>query len=138
MADNAALETLGVTEPDRLRDQLKRAAATNSLSEEDLAAASPAPTWRDCAGSVLSSYGQAEKASVPAASPPSFPSDQTEGSRSGEIWRIRVSDNKGWADDRIVRLNGQPDHPAIILDRRFYRRAKGGDPCDHVFARLAG
>jgi len=137
VTDDGALLALGAGDADRVRDQLKQASARSTLSEADLSAAAPAPVWRDCAGSVLSSYGQAIKAVVPTATAPVFPTDQTEGSRSGEIWRIRISDRLGWTDDRVVRLNGQPDHPAIILDRRFYRRAKGGDSCDHVLASLA-
>jgi hypothetical protein len=138
ITEDAALQALGAADPDRVRDQLKRASSISTLSEDDLALADPSPVWRGCAGSIISSYGRADKAFVPRAVAPAFPTDLTEGSRAGEIWRIRVADQRGWTDERIVRLTGQADHPTVILDRRFYRRAKGGDPCDRVFASLGG
>jgi len=138
VGDDAALSALGAPDPDQMRGRLKRASQDASLSEDEVACAAPTPAWRDCAGSAISSYGQADKPLVPAPIVPTFPTDLTQGSRAGEIWRIRVSDRLGWTDDRIVRLTGQADHPTVMLDHRFFRRAKGGDLCDRILASLAG
>ena len=135
--DDGALAALGVSEPAALRDRLRGLAAAGPMSTAQLAQASGSRNWRDCAASIVSPYGGAPKPLTTKAIPPQTPIDETAGSHAGEIWRVRVKSRQGWIDDRVVRLNGEADHPTIILDRRFYRGARGGDLCEQLIVGIA-
>ena len=123
------LRRLGVQDPGALGQRLQTLSMQEALGPE-LEAADTAPQWRACARSLISAYGAAN-------SPPklqtTLPSQGEVITRIGEIWRIRATMD-GWADDRIVRLTGDPARLAAVIERRFYRRSEGRDRCDTLFA----
>jgi hypothetical protein len=82
------------------------------------------PDWRRCAPSILSPFGVQSHAIV---KPPSEPNGFGEIPRVGEIWRV-VASIDGWSDDRIVRLTGHGDEPAVLIAREMRRGPLSG-PC---------
>jgi hypothetical protein len=103
-----------------------RALSLSGASASELAKISPMPTWRACAASLISPFGRAAdltltKATAPAPGRFSW--------RAGEVWRLRALAADGWADDRIVRLTGDAERPAAIIERVLVRGVKGGEPC---------
>jgi len=123
--DDAVLAPLGVRDAAALRARLgdlaRRRAGTLTL----LAAAAAAPDWRRCAASLVSRVGRAEILAFPAAI---APAPRPGASHAGEVWRVRTSLGS-WTEDRIVRFTGDLNHPAAIIDRRFYK-AEGRDRCE--------
>lgn len=123
------LSRLGVRDPSALRQRLLALSRQEAMGPA-LEAADEAPMWRACARSLISAFGVA---SVPPKLQASTPSQGVVISRIGEVWRIRATAD-GWADDRIVRLTGDPQRLAAVIERRVYRRPEGRDQCDALFA----
>lgn len=103
-----------------------RALALSGASSADVARLGATPLWRACAASLISPYGQGQSLTLLSASPPSGGRFSW---RAGEVWRLRALSPDGWADDRIVRLTGDAEHPAAIIERVLVRGQKGGEPC---------
>lgn len=121
---------LGVADPGALQNRL-RALASSPAAEFQLEEADSATLWRACARSAISPYGKAEtfvptKAAAPVTGAISW--------RVGETWRLRVVNQGGWADDRIVRFTGDPNHPVAVVERRLERSGRGGEACEQAFA----
>jgi hypothetical protein len=123
--DDTALLWLGAGEPERVRSRL-RAMALGGADARDLARVDPSPRWRGCAASLISPYGQSDGLSLERAVPPQAGRFAW---RAGEVWRLRARSADGWTDDRIVRLVGDPEHPAAIIERVLARGQAGGEPC---------
>jgi hypothetical protein len=122
---DADLQALAQGAGATLRPRL-RALALAGASAADVARLGVTPVWRACAASLISPYGQSPTLALSAAIMP------TQGRfswRAGEVWRLRALAPDGWADDRIVRLTGDAEHPAAIIERIFVRGQKGGEPC---------
>lgn len=118
-------DDLRVVSPDKLRSRLQIMALNSGGELAALPDADASPQWRRCAASLISRYGQAQKAALTRTEPPQ---PGRAFWRAGEVWRVRVS-SAGWVDDRIVRITGDPAHPAAVIERRFYR-GEGEGQCD--------
>jgi hypothetical protein len=119
-----------------LAAQHPAAAATNLAAvgeggdaETRIATADPSPTWRRCARSLISRYGELD---APQALATAAPKGGPETWRIGQLWRIRVTDNLGWTDDRIVRFTGSRAHPFAIAARDFGHLGRMGEACDAI------
>lgn len=124
--DAEVLTRLEIRDAGPLRQRLQALAASQGLAVAD---ADTAPLWRACAPSLISFYGQAAK---PPRLTAQTPLAVAGASHVGEIWRLRAQLGD-WADDRLVRLTGDPGHPVAIVTRRLTRSGKGDAPCDALF-----
>lgn len=124
--DDAALARLGVRDPDALRGRLKALLARDD--DVRLGGVDAAPLWARCARSWISAAGAA--VALPSARTPIG-----DGSgRLGEVWRIRVSSDTGWVDDRTVRFTGDLSHPARTIRRGLFKTNSGSGQCETTFA----
>lgn len=103
-----------------------RGLALSGASSAGIARLGATPLWRACASSLISPYGQGRSYRLSIAAPPSGGRFSW---RAGEVWRLRALSPDGWADDRIVRLTGDAEHPAAIIERVLVRGQRGGEPC---------
>jgi hypothetical protein len=126
--DDRELARLDVQDPAQLREKLMAAEAAHD-APRPVADLDAAPVWRECAASVVSPYGSAEKFSFAKANPPNAHQFSW---RLGEVWRIRAATADGWADDRIVRFTGDPSAPAAIVQRSFSRGSGGEQQCENI------
>jgi multidrug efflux pump subunit AcrA (membrane-fusion protein) len=124
LADGELL-ALAPGEAGSIRPRL-RALALSGASSADVARLGATPLWRACAASSISPYGQGGSLALSTAAPPSQGRFSW---RAGEMWRLRALSPDGWADDRIVRLTGDAEHPAAIIERVLVRGQRGGEPC---------
>jgi hypothetical protein len=128
--DRRVAAALGVSDPVALGGRLAGLSPEEALGPA-LEGLDPSPAWRSCARSVFSPYGAASKGQkVVYASPV----DSGVIARIGEVWRIRVQ-AEGWADDRIVRLTGNPAALAAVIARRLYRMRGEGVRCETLSAK---
>jgi hypothetical protein len=131
-ADDKVLEQLGVEDPDELKFRLSQTAPT--LGDQAwLVGLDSAVLWRACAPSLISRYGQGEALTLARAS---VPTSQGFSWRPGEVWRLRATLN-GWADDRIVRLTGDDQSPAEIIERHMLHTQGEDDRCEAAFSKHA-
>ncbi len=128
--DAATLSRFGVQDPDRLAAWLLEA-SIKPTSPADLVAADKAALWRVCAPAAISAFGQAKVLAPPSGGGSGFSAPS---SRLGEVWRLAARTADGWTDERIVRFTGEPQRPAAVIWRRFYRSARGGESCAAIFA----
>lgn len=128
--DAETLSRFGVKDPGALSARLL-AASSAPTSPADLVAADEARTWKACAPAAISAFGQARTLAAPSGS---VPVPQASTSHLGEIWRLTAHSAEGWTDERIVRFTGEPQRPAAIIWRRFYRSGKGEPSCAAIFA----
>lgn len=128
--DAETLSRFGVKDPGALSERLRRASSAPT-SPADLVAADEARTWKACAPAAISAFGQARTLAAPGAGVP-VPREIT--SHLGEVWRLTAHGADGWTDERIVRFTGEPQRPAAIIWRRFYRSGKEGPSCAAIFA----
>ncbi|ATQ43424.1 hypothetical protein [Caulobacter mirabilis] len=123
------LEAFGATQPEILRGRLAAWAAAHG-DAADLRGLDPAPAWRNCAASMISSYGAGAELRLVAAQAP-------EGGRldlrAAQVWRLRASERRGWVEERIVRFTGDPQNPAAVVERSLYRGGWMGEPCSDLF-----
>lgn len=122
---DADLRALAPGNAAALRPRL-RALALAGASAADIGRLGATPLWRSCAASLISPYGRGQSLALSAAA---TPSQGRFSWRAGEVWRLRALAPDGWADDRIVRLTGDAEHPAAIIERVFVRGQRGGEPC---------
>lgn len=127
-----ALERFGVSDPGALRARL--AAVDGQEEMVDVAALDAAALWRACAGRLVSVYGAAEDFE-PMASKEPRPGDDPAW-RVGETWRLRLTTQAGWRDDRIVRFTGDAHHPVAVVTRQLSRSGRGDEQCDDILAAL--
>jgi hypothetical protein len=117
------------------RDTAKTAALLRAQLDSDrplmIGEADPSTLWKTCAASVLSYFGGPNYGPLQSAQQPDRLALR---SRAGEIWRVRVTSGE-WTDDRIVRLTGNGQEPALTIQRRFSRDGdKGGETCSALIA----
>jgi hypothetical protein len=129
--DPAVFAAFGVAQPQALAARLTGAdVASGAVAVAEL---DPAPLWRACGPSLVSPLGQASTfAYVTHPAPPETPG--TPLWHIGEAWRVNITTETGWRDDRIVRFTGDARHPSAVVLRRLTR---GGLPiCDGLLANL--
>ena len=124
--DEVLAKTFALTDAHGLKKRVKAALAeprrlipTRSLDT--------APLWQACAQMVISRYGAGNALVLPK---PQAPDQQQFSWRAGELWRVRVASADGWTDDRLVRLTGDPTHPAAVIERRFFKSSGDGGSCE--------
>jgi hypothetical protein len=131
-ADDKVLEQLGVEDPDELKSRLSQTPPASG-DQAWLVGLDSAVLWRACAASLVSRYGQGEALTLVSAS---TPNSQGFSWRPGEVWRVRATVN-GWADDRIVRLTGDDQSPAVIIERHMLHTQGEDDRCETAFSKHA-
>jgi hypothetical protein len=130
LMDDSAFARLGVSDPRAFKARLKILTIGEALGEP-LESADPSPLWRVCARTLASPFGLGDRLQItPAASPSAA---ETVG-HAGELWRIRVRDELGWTDDRVIRFTGDALRPAAPLARRFLKTTPSSKPCDELLA----
>lgn len=129
--DDETLDALGVGDPAAVRAKLAHLPLTDGLAWA--AEASPARLWRACAGALISAYGAETLAPRLVYVAPEAGKDDSKW-RAGEIWRIAVTDDDGWRDERIVRFTGNGLNPAATISRRLTRGWKEDVACETVLA----
>jgi hypothetical protein len=124
--DDQSLRRLGATDAEGVRGELAALSRGRNawLAIRNL---DPSAEWRRCVLSFISPFGTAialpdgKAGARPGLAPPL---------RVGQVWRIRVSDQSGWADDRLVRFTGDRRHPAATIERALSHGAHLGGSCD--------
>ena len=127
--DADTLSRFGVKDPGRLSAWLREASASPT-SPADLVAADRARIWKACAPTAISAFGQSTVLAAPGSDRPSALGANA---RLGQVWRLTAR-TSGWTDERIVRFTGEPQRPAAVIWRRFYRSEKGEGTCAAIFA----
>jgi hypothetical protein len=129
LLDDSAFKALDVADPGALKARLKQLTLTQAVGPE-IEAADPSLKWRACARALVSPFGLSQELRL-------YPTRELTPSapmaRTGEVWRVRVTDASGWADDRIVRFTGNVLHPAATVQRRFAKIGREGVRCDSFF-----
>jgi hypothetical protein len=128
--DDAPLAILGAGDPAVLRAKL--AGMTLGPTLLWIADQADSPTWRTCAPSLISEFGQADVIAPPQYGEP-VSGRQAGFWRAGEVWRVVVTDPQGWRDERIIRFTGNGLSPAAVLGRRLSRGWKGIETCQKLF-----
>jgi hypothetical protein len=113
--DDKSLLELGVSDAAALRRRLS-VAEDAETPVEDLDASG---LWRACAPSLISHFGQAKDLALKAPGPPGQLAFDW---RLGEVWRIRITDKDGWADERLVRFVGDAMRPAAVIQRHLHHQ----------------
>jgi len=127
--EDRSLAPLRLADAEKMRARLRTLSIAQAVGAEfDQADASP--VWRACARSLISPFGLSETLQPLAQA--SLSSDTPRG-HAGEIWRLRVRDDSGWTDDRVVRLTGDNLHPAATLERRLSKLGRETIQCDSYF-----
>jgi hypothetical protein len=129
--DDDTLDALGVADPGAVRARLAFLPTDDGLPWAADAATSR--TWRACAGALISPYGVETRAPRLAYAAPEAGQDDSRW-RAGEVWRIAVTDQDGWRDERIVRFTGNGLNPAATIARRLTRGWKEDVACEAVLA----
>lgn len=133
---DSALSQLGVNDLAALRERLTSAADQQGhVMISDLDAAT---SWRFCAPSVISIFGQADALTyVPPTEPGAGPLPSSW--HIGEAWLVSVATPDGWRDNRIVRFTGDAQRPTAIVTRRFFRTTTTGEQrgCEELLNALA-
>jgi hypothetical protein len=128
-----AFQGFGVADVAKLKARLAAAAGAKGFTAVgDL---DPAPLWRECAPSLMSSLGAAASPPTAAAAEPGNLADAPAW-RVGEASRVRVTTAAGWRDDRIVRFTGDARHPAAVVRRQLSHSDGGQGRCDVVLAAI--
>lgn len=129
--EDETLDQLGVTDHAALRAKLSSLPRTEGLPWA--ADADTAKGWRACAGALISFYGAADFPPALAYVQPDAGKDDSKW-RAGEVWRIAITDEDGWRDERIVRFTGNGLNPAAIISRRLTRGWKENLACETLLA----
>lgn len=124
--DDADLARFGVADPEKLRARLRSLAVGKAPEALALGDLDVAQLWRACAGSMISPYGRGKALQLTATG---SPGGGQAAALAGEVWRVRVEAPGGWSEERLVRLTGDENRPAAILERRLSRTTSGGEPC---------
>lgn len=127
--DDTILDRLDVGDHDALRARLVALGARPELSWP--AEASSRQRWRICGPSLISPYGAAATTPVVSYGPPGAGENDSHW-RAGEVWRIAVTDENGWRDERIVRFTGHGLNPVATIGRRLTRGWKDTPACDSL------
>lgn len=133
--DDATLDQLGVADHAALRAKLANLPILEGLPWPADAGSSKA--WRSCAPALISFYGAANVPPALTYVEPEAGKDDSKW-RAGEVWRIAVTDEDGWRDERIVRFTGNGLNPAAVISRRLSRGWKDSLACDTLLAGAAG
>lgn len=123
----------GVTDVAAIRQRLRAAASSLGTLPPDIAAMDEAMTWRRCAPSLISLYGEAEAlAAATHVVPKAGPGPEPQSWRIGEPWRIAVTTAAGWRDERVVRFTGDASQPVAVVVRRLKHESGSGGQCETV------
>jgi len=130
---DASFQLFGVQDIAALRGRLLAMTGSNmSIADLDVA-----PLWRLCAPSAISYYGATQTFTYVHPNPPG-PGPDPQSWRIGEVWRIRLTSEAGWSEERSVRFTGDAQHPVAVIDRHLSRNSGSLEPCssllDGVFA----
>jgi len=131
--DDATLARIGAGDAEAARSRLQ-ALVDQHDDGGGLASVDGAARWRRCARSWIAADGTQTTLPSPGAPRPQIGAPGG-GGRTGEVWRLRASIEDGWVDDRTVRFTGEIDHPARVIERRFFRTSEGSGACDLVSER---
>jgi hypothetical protein len=123
--DDAVLTALEVAEPATLKLRLLDAAG----GDADVATIDDSPLWRECGPSLVSVYGQQDRALRGAYAEPGLGPDP-QSWRVGQVWRVSITATSGWRDERTIRFTGDARHPAAVVTRRLSKTAGRGDECE--------
>jgi hypothetical protein len=115
------LKALGVRDAQALQLRLSSLAGEPSVFNRE-----SSPAWQQCAPSIVSPFGGSSTVPHISFVPPARGNIIW---HAGEVWRIRATDGRGWADDRIVRFTGMAARPAAIVDRRISRQSRTSIDC---------
>lgn len=129
--DDDILDRLGVADHDILRAKLSSLPTVEGLPWA--ADADASRNWKACAGALISFYGAASLAPPLNYVEPEAGKDDSKW-RAGEVWRISVTDEDGWRDERIVRFTGNGLNPAAVISRRLTRGWKDNLACETLLA----
>lgn len=129
--DDELLDRLGVLDHAALRAKLADLPVVDGVPWPADADASTG--WRSCAGALISFYGAADFAPALNYVEPDSGKDDSKW-RAGEVWRISVTDEDGWRDERIVRFTGNGLNPAAVISRRLSRGWKDNLACETSLA----
>lgn len=122
---DSALVKFKVADPTALRARLQ-GLATQPPGDAEVAEADQSPLWRSCAASLMSPFGQASSLAGPSEQ---SAVGQSAGGHTGEVWRIKVTSQNGWSDDRLVRFAGDAARPIAVIRRRWTHEGGEGS-CD--------
>jgi hypothetical protein len=129
--DDETLDRLGVQDHAAARQALAHLPIVEGLPWA--ADAATADGWRSCAASLVSPYGVADLPPALTYVEPEAGMDDSKW-RAGEVWRIAVTDEAGWRDERIVRFTGNGLNPAAVISRRLSRGWKETLACETLLA----
>jgi len=124
---------LGSSDPDRIAAVLSALQTSRSTvapgSIDDLGGSM---LWRRCARSIMSIYGTATDLPNLAFDEPGAASAA---GHTAELWRIRITSETGWVDDRVVRFTGSAEAPLSVAAWSFGRGSPLGLTCQAALAR---
>lgn len=129
---DADLAAFGVQDPEALRARLI-AMTGKAPGVETL---DTALAWRTCARSLVAYHGEAEHFTYTPPKPPG-PGPDPQTWHIGEVWRIRVTTEAGWRDDRTVRFTGDAQHPVAVVERRLSRYSGEPRPCPALLSAVS-
>lgn len=129
--DDEVLVRLGADDPEALRSALAALQPNDGLVWP--ADANRALTWRSCAPAFISAYGASEILPTLTYVAPESGKDDSRW-RAGEAWRVAVTNDDGWRDERIVRFTGNGLNPAAVIARRLSRGWKETPQCETLNA----
>lgn len=127
--DDKTLAPLRLADPQGVRARLKMLSIGQAVGAE-FDQVDSSSVWRACARSLISPFGLGDRLKpLPEGSlAPDAPTGH-----AGEIWRVRVRDDSGWTDDRVIRLTGDNLRPAATLSRRFSKTVQEHVKCASYF-----
>lgn len=129
--DDETMDRLGIGDHQAVRQKLLALPEVEGLRWASDAATSKA--WRGCANALISPYGASSIPPVLSYVDPEAGHDSPKW-RAGQVWRITVTDEDGWRDERIVRFTGNGSHPAVVIARRLSRGWKEEPECETLLA----
>jgi len=127
--EDSAYAPLAIQDLPALKAGLKKLSPAQALGPA-LERLDASPVWQACARSLVSPFGAAKALQL---EPAQSPTGDAVNLHTGEVWRVRVATENGWADDRIVRFTGDALHPAAILKRLFVKQNGEGNRCEAIF-----
>lgn len=132
--DDRVFEAMEVADIPILRAKLSQAASGQPMV--DVGVLDDAPLWRACAANLISSFGNQTHLQALSPATPHM-GDLTPDWRVSEVWRLQLTTDAGWRDERIVRFTGDAFHPTATVLRRMSRGNGGQGICDAVSAALS-
>lgn len=129
--NDQALHELNVADAEGLR---RRLAALDGASPDDafrIEALDGASSWRRCALSYVSLFGQENHLSSLVAK---APTQGLSGGLAGEVWRLVGRTTGGAGEERYVRFQGDVHRPVAVLQRRRTPKTMEEGSCPDLVA----